>query len=87
MTIVLNPETEALVREEANRQGREADAVVELLIRDALVRSNHEFEETVAGIERGLRDGEEGRDRMFSEYAAEVRNRRELRETGGLASS
>ncbi len=85
MTIVLDPDTEALVREEAARQGREINAVVEALIKDALARSTQEFEETVAGIERGWSAAEEGRERPLREYAADVRPRSSPREGGNGA--
>lgn len=76
MTLELTPGTEALLREEATRRGCDVNAVGDTLLARALADTAREFEETMAGIERGWRAGEEGRERPLAEYVEDVRRGR-----------
>ncbi len=76
MTITISPETESILREEAARRGQEADILADTLLAEALAFARREFEETVAGIERGLQAAAEGQERPFEDYVADVKRRR-----------
>lgn len=49
------------------------DALLASVLQDAA----REFEETVAGIERGWQEGEEGRERTIEEYIEDVKRRKQ----------
>ncbi|MEM9538307.1 MAG: hypothetical protein AAGA60_02225 [Cyanobacteria bacterium P01_E01_bin.42] len=73
MAIVLNlsSETEAKLKEEANRQGREISVVASELLTKVLEWEAWDMEDAIAGIQRGLDDFEEGRFRSFDEFKQE----------------
>ena len=78
MTITLTPETEALLRERAARDGQKVDALADVLLADALASDPDELTadeaaEVRAGIGRGLADCEAGRARPASAWAATLR--------------
>jgi hypothetical protein len=83
MTLELSPKTEALLLREAARQSCDANSYAERLLANALMESEREFQETMNGIERGWRAGEEGRERPLAEYIAEIRLRE--KQTGNAA--
>ena len=73
MTVTLTPQTEMRLREKAEREGQDVNAVADAIIAATLEREGREFEETVAGIQRGLQAAAEGRERPFDEYVADVK--------------
>ena len=73
MTITVTPEVEARLREIAERDGRDVDAVAESLLWDVLEWEAQGREAEIKAIQRGLAACEEGRTRPFSEFAAEMR--------------
>jgi len=75
MTIILEPETEAKLRETAQREGQDADALANALLAEVLERKAREFAEEVAAIQEGLDAVREGRERPFEEFLAEHRAR------------
>ena len=75
MTIILNPETEAKLRQRAAHNGQDLSAVVETLISLALEWEAREREETIGGIQRGLEAGAAGRVRSADAVFAEMRVR------------
>ncbi len=82
MSITLAPEIEARLREKAEREGKDVNAVADAIIAATLEWEAREFAETVAGIERGLQAAAEGRERPFEDYVADVRRRRHERDQG-----
>jgi hypothetical protein len=76
MTVELSPKIEALLLQEADRQGCPPEDVLESLVEDALTNGGEDFEETMAAVERSLHACEEGRTRPVAEYFAEARQRR-----------
>lgn len=81
MTITLTPETEARLRETADREGHDASTLAEAILADALADDPDQLtEDQIAaireGIRRGLEAGAEGRERSVAAYAAEVQQRR-----------
>jgi hypothetical protein len=73
MTLMLTPETEYKLKEFAAKHGCDANTVANSLLSDALELADAELEETVAAIDAGWRDCEEGRARPFSEYLEDVK--------------
>lgn len=82
LTINLAPETAAYLREKAARQGQDAETVAQVTLAETLAWEAHDFEETVAGIQRGLDAAAEGRERPFEDYVADVQRRRQERAQG-----
>jgi predicted transcriptional regulator len=81
MAIELSPETEARLRQRAERTGQDADALADQLLADALAEDADELsQDAVAQIRQGIRRGLEaaaaGRERPLAEYAAQVKQRR-----------
>lgn len=79
MAMVLTPETEARLREQAQRTGQDVDLLANSLLADALsddldALTDDEVAEIRAGIRRGLAAA--GRERPLAEYAADVKARR-----------
>jgi predicted transcriptional regulator len=72
MTIMLTPETEARLCEKALRKGAEVHAVAEALIATALESEERDFQEAVAGIEKGLEASRQGRVRSAQEVFADL---------------
>lgn len=86
MSITLTPETEARLRERAERHGQDANALADSLLADALDDdpddlTDDEIAKIRAGIRRGLEAVAQGRERPMAEYAAEVEQRRTARKT------
>lgn len=84
MTIVLAPDTEARLREQAQRHGQDVDTFANSLLADVLADdpddlTEDEIAEIRVGIRRGLAAAEAGRERPLAEYAAEVQQRRQAR--------
>jgi hypothetical protein len=75
MTIVLEPETEARLRETAQRGGWDVNALANALLAEALEQKDSEFVETVAALQVGLEAVKEGRERPFEEFLAEHKAR------------
>jgi hypothetical protein len=73
MTITLEPETEAKLRETAHREGQALDALANALLAEVLEQKAREFAETVAAIQESLDSVREGRERPFGEFLAEHR--------------
>ncbi len=78
MAITLTPETEARLRERAERDGQDADSLADALLADALADdpddlTDAEIAETRAGIRRGLADCTAGRAKPVAEWAAQIR--------------
>lgn len=73
MTITLAPQTEERLREMADREGRDTNTLAGALLAHALEEAEREFEETVAGIERGRQAYAEGRFKPLEQVIAEVR--------------
>lgn len=82
LTITLAPDTEAYLRDKAARQGQDAETVAQATLAETLAWEAQEFEETVAGIQRGLDAAAEGRERPFEDYVADVKRRRQARDQG-----
>lgn len=75
MTITINAELEARLRERATLEGKELDVVAEALLTAALEWGARDREEAIAGIERGLRASAAGRVRPAADVLADMRNR------------
>ena len=73
ITLDLEPEMEARLRDKAERQGQDAGAVVKALIAEALEWEAQEKAETIAGIQRGPQDFEQGRFRFHEEVINDKR--------------
>jgi len=84
MAITLKPETEARLRERAEREGQDVSTFAEALLADALADDPDDLTpEDIAqireGIRRGYQAGLEGRERSLDAYAAQVQQRRTAR--------
>lgn len=77
MTITLNlaPQVEAQLREKAARDGREAEAVAQTVLAQALEWESQERAEAAEGIKRGLDDFAAGRYSPASQVFADIRTR------------
>jgi predicted transcriptional regulator len=75
ITVNLTPEAERILREKAQRQGEDPEAVAATVLTEALEWEAQDRAEAIEGIQRGLYDFEAGRFRSFSEFAAEQRKR------------
>ena len=73
MTITLTPDTEARLREKAERENSDINRVAESLISIALEWEAQERAETIAGVQRGEQAIREGRVRPLAEFVAEQR--------------
>lgn len=78
MAITLTPQTETRLREQAARDGQDADALAEAMLAEALASdpddlTDAEAAQVQAGIGRGLADCEAGRVKPVTEWAAQVR--------------
>jgi predicted transcriptional regulator len=78
ITVNLTPEAERILREKAQRQGEDPEAVAATVLAEALEWEAQDRAEAVEGMQRGLDDFEAGRYRPFSEFAAEQRSGRNL---------
>src|SRR5437764_7804939 len=73
MTITLTPETEARLREKAEREGQDIDTVADALIAAALEWEAQERAEAIEGVRRGDQAAAEGRERALAAFLAEQR--------------
>lgn len=71
MPVALRPETETRLQEEAERQGQDADSLLNALLDSAAQERDAE----IAGVRRGLADVAAGRTRSMEEFFAEHRQR------------
>lgn len=78
IVVTLSPEAEAKLLEKAARQGKDVAIVAAELLVSALEWEAQDYEEAIAGIERGLDDFEAGRFRSFHEFAEEQRRKYNL---------
>lgn len=70
MTITIDPDMEARLREKALRDGREPDVVAKMLLADVLDADAREYKESVAAIRQAL---EAGTGKPIEQYIAEQR--------------
>ncbi|MBW3622848.1 MAG: hypothetical protein KY468_05495 [Armatimonadetes bacterium] len=75
MTITLQPEIEARLRESARREGLDLDSFVNALLEETLERRARQRDEDVAAVREGLDAIREGRERPLNEFLAEHRSR------------
>ena len=75
ITIDLAPQVEAQLREKAAREGRNAEAVAQAVLAQALEWEAQERAEAAAGIQRGLDDFAAGRYSPASQVFADIRAR------------
>ena len=80
ITLELEPEVEARLRDKATRQGQNAEAVAQALIAEALDLEAQERAEVVQGIQRGLKEFEQGKFRAHDEVISDKRSKYNLRE-------
>jgi predicted transcriptional regulator len=73
MTIMLTPETEARLREKAEREGQDIHAVADALIAAALEWEAQERAEAIEGIRRGEQAAAEGRERPLADFLTDQR--------------
>lgn len=78
MTIVLTKQTEARLREKAEREGQDMNAIADALLAGALDWDAREREEAAEGIRRGLDDFAAGRYSPASQVFAEIRARHDI---------
>jgi predicted transcriptional regulator len=76
MTITLQPEMEAKLRETAQREGLDLDAFVNALLKETLEQRSRQRDEDVAAVREGLDAIREGRERPLEEFLGERRSRR-----------
>lgn len=69
MSITINPDTEARLRDIAVREGQDINTLADALLNLALEWAAKDRAEAVEGIKRGLEAFEEGRYRPFREFA------------------
>lgn len=75
MTVILEPQTEAKLRELASREGQDAQALANAWLAESIARHEREFEENVRAIQEGLDAVDQGRVRPFQEFLSEHRRR------------
>lgn len=73
--ITIEPETEARLREKAQREGQDVDTLANALLAEVLEQKAREFAEEVAAIQEGLDAVREGRERPLEEFLVEHRAR------------
>ncbi len=73
MTITLKPETEARLRERAERDGTDMNAIADALVVAGLEWEAREQAEAAESLRRSLAESDVGKTRVFSEVAAEWR--------------
>ncbi len=78
MTIVLTPQTEARLREKAQREGQDTNLVADALIAAGLEWEVEDRASAIEGIRRGDQAANEGRERPLSEFIAEQRQKHGL---------
>ena len=78
MTVTLTPETETRLRQKAERDGQDINAVADTMLAMVLEWEAEEYADMLKGIQRGLEDSDIGRVRPFAEFAAEMRAKYDL---------
>lgn len=73
MTITLAPETEALLRDKAERDGQDVNRLGDALLVYVLQEEARDRTEMLEGIRRGLEASDAGRVRPIAEVSAEMR--------------
>ena len=73
MTIVLTPKTEVLLRQKAQRDGKDINLVADDLLSTILQWEEEEQTKTLEGIRRGLEASDAGRVEPFAEFATRMR--------------
>src|ERR1041384_5646801 len=81
MTITLKPETEAKLREKAEREGQDANELADALLAAALEWAAREYQEIVTAIQEGMDAAAEGREKHLEQYIAEQTAKRGLPES------
>ncbi len=79
MTITLSPQTETLLKAQADRLGQDLDAYADLLLQSVLEEDARDFEESCAAIAESLADIEAGRTYSLEEVRAQFETEREER--------
>lgn len=75
LLIELAPEVETKLRRKAVREGQDTGTIAHTILAEALAWEEQDQEEAAAGIERGQRDVESGRERRLAEFVAEQREK------------
>ena len=75
VTIELSPAGERRLKAKAERQGVDRESVASTVLEQALALEDEDYEQAVAGIQRGLDDFSHGRYRSFAEFAEEQRQK------------
>ncbi len=75
VTIQLSVAAERRLEARAKRQGIDSESVAASVLEQALAWEDEDYEDAVAGIQRGLDDFESGRFRKFEEFAGEQRQK------------
>ncbi|MBW3625798.1 MAG: hypothetical protein KY468_20585 [Armatimonadetes bacterium] len=75
MTITLSPETEAKLRERAEREGQDIQTLANHLLTLILEEEARDRQEAIEGIRRGLESGAAGRVRPADAVFAEMRSK------------
>ncbi len=75
MTITLAPDAETALRKTLQRTGQEPDAVVSHLVLATLTQMEEQRAEDAAAIQEAMEDVRAGRERPFSEFMAEMRQK------------
>ncbi len=78
MTITLSPQTETLLREQANRAGQDADTFADTLLQDVLAEAARDFEESCAAISEALA-GDPADDMPLEQYREQFEAQRAAR--------
>ena len=77
MTITLQPEMEARLRESALREGLDINSFVNALLEEILERRARQLDEDVIAVREGLDAIREGRERPLDEFVAEHHSRKD----------
>lgn len=75
MAIVLKPETEEKLRQTAQWEGQDADALADALLAEVLAQREREFSEDVAAVQEAWVAVRQGRERPAAEFFADHRRR------------
>lgn len=75
MTITIVPENEEKLRETAAREGQDTDTFANALLAEVLAQREREFEEDIAAVQEAWTAIKEGRERPYSEFMAEMRQK------------
>lgn len=79
--IDLSPEAEALLSQQAAREGKEAASYVQELVEESLEWREQDFVEALDGVQRGLADSEAGRVKPLSQVIEDARQRHRFLES------